>query len=147
MNFGTSSWTCATDHHRTTERLFSCHITFRHAHLVIPQLKNVLPVLVLQLNIACQILCSLSHFRLFCASPTPGLGIPSGLGRMVSGVIALLLIMSGDIETNPGPIGEFLVYVAWSLRYWLCSWADKDGNHQWGKPCIQAIFSDWLAAL
>ena len=26
------------------------------------------------------------------------------------GVILLLLALSGDIETNPGPVGEFLVY-------------------------------------
>ena len=38
-----------------------------------------------------------------------GLGVPSGLGRMVVGVILLLLVLSGDVETNPGPVGEFLV--------------------------------------
>ena len=26
------------------------------------------------------------------------------------GVILLLLVLSGDIESNPGPVGEFLVY-------------------------------------
>ena len=45
-----------------------------------------------------------SHSRI---CPSPGLGVPSGLGRMVVGVILLLLVLSGDIETNPGPVGEF----------------------------------------
>ena len=48
-----------------------------------------------------------SHSR---THPSPGLGVPSGLGRMVVGVILLLLVLSGDVETNPGPVGEFLVY-------------------------------------
>ena len=42
--------------------------------------------------------------------PSTGLGVPSGLGRMVVGVILLLLVLSGDVERNPGPVGEFLVY-------------------------------------
>ena len=44
-----------------------------------------------------------SHSRIL---PSPGLGVPSDLGRMVVGVILLLLVLSGDIETNPGPVGE-----------------------------------------
>ena len=44
----------------------------------------------------------------------PGYAIPETvcifilplLGRMIAGVIQLLLILSGDIETNPGPVGE-----------------------------------------
>ena len=44
-----------------------------------------------------------SHSRIL---PSPGLSVPSGLGRMVVGVILLLLVLSGDIETNPGPVGE-----------------------------------------
>ena len=52
-----------------------------------------------------------SHSRI---CPRPGLGVPSGLGRMVVGVILLLLVLSGDIETNPGPVGEFLVYAVYA---------------------------------
>ena len=52
----------------------------------------------------CSIISSHSRIR-----PSPGLGVPSGLGRMVVGVILLLLVLSGDVETNPGPVGEFLV--------------------------------------
>ena len=47
-----------------------------------------------------------SHSRIH---PSTGLSVPSGLGRMVVGVILLLLVLSGDVETNPGPVGEFLV--------------------------------------
>ena len=36
------------------------------------------------------------------------LNLFSSLGRMVDVVLALLLLMSGDVETNPGPGGEFL---------------------------------------
>ena len=35
-------------------------------------------------------------------------GAPSDLGRMVELVVTLLLLMSGDIEINPGPLSEFL---------------------------------------
>ena len=55
-----------------------------------------------QLNIR----SSLSHSRVRRVSPSPGLGVPSGQGRMVVGVILLLLVLSGDVETNPGPVGE-----------------------------------------
>ena len=35
--------------------------------------------------------------------------LPTSLGRKVVGVVlVLLLLLSGDIETNPGPVGEFL---------------------------------------
>ena len=38
------------------------------------------------------------------------LNLASGLGRRVVGmVLVLLLLLSGDIETNPGPVGEFCV--------------------------------------
>ena len=64
------------------------------------------PVMVWCMKVAmvCSIISSHSRIR-----PSPGLGVPSGLGRMVVGVILLLLVLSGDIETNPGPVGEFLV--------------------------------------
>ena len=49
---------------------------------------------------------SSSRSNVHSISPGPGLGVPSGLGRMVVGVILLLLILSGDVETNPGPVGK-----------------------------------------
>ena len=53
--------------------------------------------------------CNASHIRVRRVSPSPGLGVPSGLGRMVVGVILLLLVLSGDVEANPGPVGKFLI--------------------------------------
>ena len=43
-------------------------------------------------------------------------------------VVVLLLLLSGDVETNPGPVGEFLYDVsltepdshAFCVRVWLC---------------------------
>ena len=35
--------------------------------------------------------------------------VPPGLGRMVVGaVVVLLLLISGDVEMNPGPVGEYI---------------------------------------
>jgi len=78
----------------------------------LPRLNNMLPV-VLQLNVICQSHSS-SHSSLHHVSSSPGLSVSSGLERMADEVILFLLILSGDIETNPGPVGEFLVYIAWS---------------------------------
>ena len=94
----------------TTEQIehhYSCHMTFRLTPL--PRLDNMLPV-VLQLNVRCRSRSS-SHARVCRVYHSPGLSVFSGIGRMAAKVILLLLILSGDIETNPGPVGEFLVYV------------------------------------
>ena len=73
-----------------------------HTPLVLPSLNNVLPAVVLQ-NIKC--LSYISSVRHVSLSPAPT--APTGLGRRVVGVVVLLLLlMSGDIETNPGPVGE-----------------------------------------
>ena len=74
-----------------------------HTPLVLPSFNNVLPAMVLQ-NIKClSYISSLCHISL---SPAPT--APTGLGRrMVGVVVLLLLLMSGDIETNPGPVGEY----------------------------------------
>ena len=83
--------------------------------MMLPHLDSVPPPLVLQNNRAVQltIRSSSSHSRVRRVSPSPGtsLGVPSGLGRMVVVVILLLLVLSGDVEINPGPVGEFLVLV------------------------------------
>ena len=91
-----------------------------HAHhmtcpgsLVLPSLSNVLPSMVLQSrvtrsNIGCASYSS-SHSGVRHIPPILHLNLPSGLGRRVVGVVVvLLLLLSGDIETNPGPVGEFL---------------------------------------
>ena len=85
------------------------HVTFSHTHLL-PSLNNVLPAMVLQnrvawSNIKCLSYTS-SHSSIRHVSNSPDSTIP-GLGRRVVGVVVLLLLlMSGDIETNPGPVGE-----------------------------------------
>ena len=82
----------------------SRHMTFRHTPLVLilPSLDNVLPAMALQNRVV------LSNIG--CPSYTSSQSgvhhiLPFGLGRMVVGmVLSLLLLLSGDIETNPGPV-------------------------------------------
>ena len=75
-----------------------------HTPLVLPSLDNVLPAMVLQ-NIEC--LSYITSVRHVSLSPAPTAA--TGLGRRVVWmVVLLLLLMSGDIETNPGPVGEWL---------------------------------------
>ena len=80
------------------------HMTFS---LVLSSLDSVLPAMVLQdrvvrLNIG-YVSCSSPHFSVQHASPSLGVKVYS---RTV--VIVLLLLLSGDIEVNPGPLGECL---------------------------------------
>ena len=85
--------------------------SLKYAPLMLPSLNNILPAMALQKeivksNIWC-LPCSLSHTSVHYVSFSPGFSVPSGLGRMVVGaVVVLLLLMSGDIEVNPGPVGE-----------------------------------------
>ena len=89
------------------------HMTFSHTPLELPFLNNVLPAMVLQnqqawSDIKCSSYTS-PHSSVCRFSLSPGSTIPSGLGRRVVGVVMLLLLlMSGDIETNPGPVGEYI---------------------------------------
>ena len=94
-----------------------CHTTFKHAPLMLPSLNNILPAMALQNEIVkSNIWClsrSSSHTSVHRVSFSPGFSVPSGLGRMVVGVVVvLLLLMSGDIEKNPGPVGECI-----NMRY------------------------------
>ena len=86
---------------------------FKHALLMLPSLNNVLPAMALQNEIVkSNIWClshSSSHASVHRVSSSPGFSVPSGLSRMVVGaVVVLLLLMSGDIEMNPGPVGEYI---------------------------------------
>ena len=90
------------------------HMNVSHTPLVLPSLGNVLPAKVLQrslvrLNISCPSYTS-SHFSVCHIPPSLHLDLFSGLlgRRMVGVVLVLLLLLSGDIETNPGPVGECL---------------------------------------
>ena len=109
----------ATDHMNSMDQqyIYPRHTTFKHALLMLPSLNNVLPAMALQNEIVkSNFWClsrSSSHISVRRVSFSPGFSVPSGLGRMVVGpVVVLLLLMSGDIEMNPGPVGECI-----STRY------------------------------
>ena len=85
-------------------RVHARHI-FSHTYLLQASLNNILPSMVLQNVTWSNIKCPSSRSRVCHVSLSPAL--TTGLGRMVVGVVVfLLLLMSGDIETNPGPVGE-----------------------------------------
>ena len=100
--------------------IYSHHTTFKHAPLMLPSLNKILPAMVLQndvvkSNIWC-LSCSSSHASVDHVSSSPALSIFSDLGKIVVGaVVVLLLLMSGDVEMNPGPFGE-CVMMASSLQ-------------------------------
>lgn len=93
--------------------IHTCHM-IRHAHLVLPSLHSILPAMVLQNDVVkSNMWClsySSSHSSVHCVSFSLGLSVLSGLGRRVVGIVVLLLLvlLSGDVETNPGPIGKFM---------------------------------------
>ena len=103
----------ATDHMNSMDQqyIYPRHTTFKHAPFMLPSLNNILPAMALQNEVVkSNIWClsrSSSHTSVCHVSFRPGFNVPSGLGRMVVGaVMVLLLLMSGDIEMNPGPVGE-----------------------------------------
>ena len=90
------------------------HHIFKPSPLMLPLLNNILPAMALQsVEVKSNIWCqsgSLSHASVHHVSSSLGFTVPSGLRRMMVGaVMVLLLLMSGDIETNPGPVGEFVL--------------------------------------
>ena len=93
----------------------------KHAPLLLPFLHSVQPAMVLQndivkSNVWC-LSCFSSSASVHCDSPCIVLNIPSDMGRKVVGaVVVLLLLMSGDVETNPGPVGEFKCFSRWTVR-------------------------------
>ena len=82
------------------------HMSFSHTPLALPSLCDVLPAIVLQNGVALSNSSTSYHSGHVSLSPT----VPSGLGRrvVVRAVVLLLLLMSGDIETNPGPLGKWM---------------------------------------
>ena len=86
------------------------HVTFSHVPLVLPSLSNLLPAMVLQNRVVRPNMClsrSFSHSSICHISFGLGLNVPSSL-RKVTMMVFLLLLLSGDIETNPGPDGEHI---------------------------------------
>ena len=52
--------------------------------------------------------CSLSYLSIHQqVSLSLGFSVPSSLKKVVM-VVVLLLLLSGDIETNPGPVGKHI---------------------------------------
>ena len=77
------------------------HMALSHALLLLPFLNNVLPAMVLQYRVvSSNMKCPSSHSSVHVHLCPPGLG-----RRVVKLVVVLLLLLSGDIETNPGPVG------------------------------------------
>ena len=107
-------------------RVHARHIFFSHTYLLQASLNNILPSMVLQNVTWSNIKCPSSRSRVCHVSLSPAL--TTGLGRMVVGVVVLLLLlMSGDIETNPGPLSKctFLINVGvkyWKLKYTVMSY-------------------------
>ena len=113
----------ATEHVQLTTTCHMNHVppprmNFSHTPLELPSLNSVLPAMVLQnqlawSNIKCSSYTS-PHSSVCYASLSPGSTILSGQGRRTIGVVGLvvllLLLMSGDIETNPGPVGEYIFF-------------------------------------
>ena len=92
------------------------HLNISHTPLVLPgSLGNVLPAIVLQnsvvsLNISCPSYYTSFHSSVPHTPSSLHFNLLSDLGRSVVGVVlALLMLLSGDIETNPGPLGEYLI--------------------------------------
>ena len=89
------------------------HVTFIRTPLVLPSLNNVLPAMVLQnrvvrLNIG-YTSCFSSHSSVQHVFRSLGVRVYSSLGRrVVEVVVVLLLLLCGDIEMNPGPLGKCL---------------------------------------
>ena len=88
------------------------HLNISPTLLVLPSLSDLLPAIVLQnsavwLNISCPSYTS-SHSSI---RDSLHLNLLSSLGRRVVAVVLALrlLLLSGDIETNPGPVGELFV--------------------------------------
>ena len=96
----------ATKYHANPINQSQHHMNISHTPLVLSSLSNLLPAMVLQNSVVRS--CSLPTSSHFSVRYIPNLS--SGLGRRVVGVmLAVLLLLCGDIETNPGPVGELFV--------------------------------------
>ena len=80
-----------------------CSLSRSHTPLVLPSLNNVLPALVLQNRVNIKRSSYISSVCHVSLNQAPN--VPTGHERRV--VVLLLLLMSGDIETNPGPVGKW----------------------------------------
>ena len=115
-----------TTYHANPADLHGGHVTFSHFTLVLPSLNNVLPAMVLQNKVvrpSIYLSHSLYHSRSGCISCGLGISVSSSLQMMV--MVFLLLLLSGDIETNPGPVGKHIAIV-------LVNLINKNKRWEWG---------------
>ena len=91
-----------TTHHTN---LHGGHVTFCHSPLALPSFSNVLPAMALQNKVLKCLSRSFSYSSISRLSFSLSLSVSPFLKKMVM-VVTLLLLLSGDIETNPGPVGE-----------------------------------------
>ena len=98
----------------TSDPTFQCgHMTLNPMPLVLPSLDNVLPAMAVQNRVARlntgYTSCLSFHSSVQCASSSMSRRVyfRRTLG-VVGVVVALLLLLSGDIELNPGPLGKCL---------------------------------------
>jgi len=84
-----------------------CHMTYP---LMMSYLNNTVPAMGIQNGLArSNIRCLSFHSSTCYVFPSPTLTFPFGLGQTVVLVaVALLLLMSGDVEINPGPVGKHI---------------------------------------
>ena len=98
-------------------------MTFSHIPLELPSLNNVLPAMVLQNQLAWSNITYPSYASSYSNVHHASLSlVPTGLGKGVVGVMMLLLLlMSGDIDSNPGPVGEgTCMYIRQYSRVQVC---------------------------
>ena len=100
----------ATTYH-SSPKVQGVYMTFRYAPMVLPSLTNLLPAMVLQNRVvrlnSGYTSCSSLHSTVWCTSPSWCLKVHCSLGRRVVGeMVILALLLSGDIEMNPGPVVE-----------------------------------------
>ena len=91
------------------------HMTFIWTPLVLPTPNNVLPAMVLQsrgvrLNTGyASCFSSYTYINVQSVSLTLSLRVFFSVARTVVAVVVILrLLLSGDVELNPGPLGEYL---------------------------------------
>ena len=98
-----------TTHHTNPADQCGGHVTFSHSPLLLPSLNNMLPAMVLQNKVVwsnIRLSHSLSHSSIHHVFIKLGLSVSYRL-KVVGMVMILLLLLSGDIETNPGPNGKY----------------------------------------
>ena len=115
-----------TTHHTNPADLCVGHVTFSNSPLVLLSLSNVLPAIVLQNKVVkskMRLSHSLCHSRLSSIHHVfLGLGLSVSYCLKMMMVVVLLLLLSGDIETNPGPVGEHTLTIysnkTQAIQFW-----------------------------